>query len=241
MSRISSLLCDWYARHGRDLPWRRTRDPYRIWLSEVILQQTRVAQGLEYYLRFTERFPRAELLAAASEDEVLKLWQGLGYYSRARHLHAAAQEVAARFDGAFPRTYEEVRALPGVGDYTAAAICSMAYDLPYAVLDGNVFRVLSRVFDLDVPIDTSAGRRTFAELARAQLDPKRPGTCNQAIMDFGALCCTPGRPDCASCPLAAARRCASAGSSICIWCATARRCCTGAVRATSGRDSTNFR
>ena len=126
MSRISSLLCDWYARHGRDLPWRRTRDPYRIWLSEVILQQTRVAQGLEYYLRFTERFPRAELLAAASEDEVLKLWQGLGYYSRARHLHAAAQEVAARFDGAFPRTYEEVRALPGVGDYTAAAICSMA-------------------------------------------------------------------------------------------------------------------
>ena len=203
MSRISSLLCDWYARHGRDLPWRRTRDPYRIWLSEVILQQTRVAQGLEYYLRFTERFPRAELLAAASEDEVLKLWQGLGYYSRARHLHAAAQEVAARFDGAFPRTYEEVRALPGVGDYTAAAICSMAYDLPYAVLDGNVFRVLSRVFDLDVPIDTSAGRRTFAELARAQLDPKRPGTCNQAIMDFGALCCTPGRPDCASCPLGA--------------------------------------
>ena len=176
MSRISSLLCDWYARHGRDLPWRRTRDPYRIWLSEVILQQTRVAQGLEYYLRFTERWPHVGALAAASEDEVLKMWQGLGYYSRARNLHAAAKKISQEFDGIFPATQEAVRSLPGVGDYTAAAICSMAYDLPYAVLDGNVFRVLSRVFDLDVPIDTSAGRRTFAELARAQLDPKRPGT-----------------------------------------------------------------
>lgn len=203
MSRLSSLLCDWYARHGRDLPWRRTRDPYRIWLSEVILQQTRVAQGMEYYLRFTERFPHVERLAAASEDEVMKLWQGLGYYSRARNLHAAAQEVVARFGGAFPRSYGEVRSLPGVGDYTAAAICSIAYELPHAVLDGNVFRVLSRVFDLDVPIDTAAGRRIFADLAQAQLDPARPGTCNQAIMDFGATCCTPLRPDCPACPLEA--------------------------------------
>lgn len=202
MSRISTLLCDWYALHGRDLPWRRTRDPYRIWLSEVILQQTRVAQGTEYYLRFIERFPRAELLAAASEDEVLKLWQGLGYYSRARNLHAAAREVTERFGGAFPRTYDAVRSLPGVGDYTAAAVCSIAYGLPHAVLDGNVFRVLSRVFDIDEPMDTAAGRRAFAELAQAQLDPARPGVCNQAIMDFGALCCTPGRPGCAECPLA---------------------------------------
>lgn len=201
MSRISSILCDWYARNGRDLPWRQTRDAYRIWLSEVILQQTRVAQGLDYYLRFTDRFPRVELLAAASEDEVLKLWQGLGYYSRARNLHAAAREVVDRFGGVFPEAYDDVRSLRGVGDYTAAAICSMAYDAPYAVLDGNVFRVLGRLFDVDAPMDTAAGRRVFADLAQMQLDPQRPGTCNQAIMDFGAMQCTPGRPDCAACPL----------------------------------------
>ncbi len=201
MSRISTLLCDWYARHGRDLPWRRTRDPYRIWLSEVILQQTRVAQGTAYYLRFTERFPEVAALAAASEDDVLKLWQGLGYYSRARNLHAAAQEVVSRFAGVFPLAYEDVRSLPGVGDYTAAAICSMAYDAPCAVLDGNVFRVLARLFDLDTPIDTTTGRRAFAQLAGEQLDRKCPGTYNQAIMDFGALQCTPGQPDCARCPL----------------------------------------
>lgn len=201
MSQISSLLCDWYARCGRDLPWRQTRDPYRIWLSEVILQQTRVAQGMAYYLRFTERFPEVAALAAASEDEVLKLWQGLGYYSRARNLHAAAKEVVARFGGVFPVAYDDVRSLPGVGDYTAAAICSMAYEAPCAVLDGNVFRVLSRLFDLDTPIDTSAGRRAFTALAAEQLDRKCPGTYNQAIMDFGALQCTPGQPDCEQCPL----------------------------------------
>lgn len=201
MSSISSLLCDWYARCGRDLPWRQTRDPYRIWLSEVILQQTRVAQGMAYYLRFTERFSDVAALAAAPEDEVLKLWQGLGYYSRARNLHAAAKQVVTRFGGVFPVVYEDVRSLPGVGDYTAAAVCSMAYDAPCAVLDGNVFRVLSRLFDLDTPIDTTAGRRIFAGLSGEQLDRRRPGTYNQAIMDFGALQCTPGQPDCGVCPL----------------------------------------
>ena len=202
MDNISDILLDWYARHGRDLPWRRTRDPYRIWLSEVILQQTRVAQGMDYYLRFTERFPDVGSLAAAPEDEVLKLWQGLGYYSRARNLHAAARQVAARFGGVFPRSYDEVRSLRGVGDYTAAAVCSAAYDAPCAVLDGNVFRVLARLFDIDLPIDSTAGKRTFAELAQMRLDKRCPGRYNQAVMDFGALQCTPAQPGCADCPLA---------------------------------------
>ena len=202
MENISDILLSWFAREGRDLPWRRTRDPYRIWLSEVILQQTRVAQGLEYYLRFTERFPDIAALAAAPEDEVLKLWQGLGYYSRARNLHAAARQVVSRFGGVFPATYGEVRALPGVGDYTAAAVCSIVYDAPCAVVDGNVYRVLARLFDIGIPIDTTAGKRAFAELAQSQLDTSRPGLYNQAIMDFGALQCTPAQPRCGTCPLA---------------------------------------
>ena len=196
MEPVSDILLSWFAREGRDLPWRRTRDPYRIWLSEVILQQTRVAQGLEYYLRFTERFPDIAALAAAPEDEVLKLWQGLGYYSRARNLHAAARQVMSRFGGVFPATYGEV------GDYTAAAVCSIVYDAPCAVLDGNVYRVLARLFDIGIPIDTTAGKRTFAELAQLQLDTSRPGLYNQAIMDFGALQCTPAQPRCGDCPLA---------------------------------------
>lgn len=203
MDNISDILLYWYARHGRDLPWRRTRDPYRIWLSEVILQQTRVAQGMDYYLRFTERFPDVVSLAAAPEDDVLKLWQGLGYYSRARNLHAAARQIVERFGGVFPQTYEEVRSLRGVGDYTAAAVCSAAYDAPRAVLDGNVFRVLARLFDIDAPIDTTAGKRTFAELAQSQFDTRCPGRYNQAVMDFGALQCTPSQPCCGDCPLAA--------------------------------------
>lgn len=202
MEPVSDILLSWFAREGRDLPWRRTRDPYRIWLSEVILQQTRVAQGLEYYLRFTERFPDIAALATTPEDEVLKLWQGLGYYSRARNLHAAARQVMSRFGGVFPVTYEGVRALPGVGDYTAAAVCSIVYDAPCAVLDGNVYRVLARLFDIGIPIDTTAGKRTFAELAQSQLDTSRPGLYNQAIMDFGALQCTPAQPRCGDCPLA---------------------------------------
>ncbi len=208
--RIAPVLLDWYARCGRDLPWRRTRDPYRIWLSEVILQQTRVAQGTDYYLRFVGRWPDVASLAAASEDEVLKLWQGLGYYSRARNLHAAARQVVDVFGGAFPATMEGVRSLRGVGEYTAAAICSAAYDEPVAVVDGNVYRVLARLFDIDLPIDSAAGRRAFAALAREQLDPARPGLYNQAIMDFGALQCTPAAPQCLSCPLA--DRCLALGT-----------------------------
>jgi len=201
MNRIADILIDWYGVHGRDLPWRRTRDPYRIWLSEVILQQTRIAQGTDYYLRFVERFPDVGALAAAEEDEVLKLWQGLGYYSRARNLHAAAREVAVRHGGRFPTSYADVRALKGVGDYTAAAVCSIACDAPCAVVDGNVYRVLARLFDLDLAIDTGEGRRAFAALADEQLDRRRPARYNQAIMDFGALQCTPLNPACDDCPL----------------------------------------
>ncbi len=203
MSDIAPILLDWYALRGRDLPWRRTRDPYLVWLSEVILQQTRVAQGMDYYLRFAARFPDVRSLAAAPQDEVMKLWQGLGYYSRARNLHAAAKQIVAEFGGVFPRAYPEVRSLRGVGEYTAAAICSMACDEPVAVVDGNVYRVLARLFDVAEPVDTSAGRKLFAGLARAQLDTRQAGRYNQAIMDFGALQCTPSAPRCGDCPLAA--------------------------------------
>lgn len=198
---IAHTLLAWYDRNGRDLPWRHTCDPYRIWLSEVILQQTRVAQGMAYYERFTERFPQVESLAAASEDEVLKLWQGLGYYSRARNLHAAAKQIVETFGGRFPQRLDDVRSLRGVGEYTAAAICSAAFDAPCAVVDGNVYRVLARLFDVALPIDSTAGRRAFAELAQSQLDTARPGAYNQAIMDFGALQCTPAQPRCETCPL----------------------------------------
>ena len=201
MSEIADKLIDWYGVNGRDLPWRRTRDPYRIWLSEVILQQTRIAQGMDYYLRFVARFPDVGALAAADEDEVLKLWQGLGYYSRARNLHAAARQVVERYGGRFPAAYADVRSLKGVGDYTAAAVCSIAYDAPCAVVDGNVYRVLSRLFDLDLAIDTAEGRKAFAALADEQLDRRRPARYNQAIMDFGAIQCTPASPRCEACPL----------------------------------------
>ena len=155
MNILTETLLDWYADNKRDLPWRDTADPYRIWISEIILQQTRVVQGYEYFLRFIRRFPDVETLAAASEDEVLKYWQGLGYYSRARNLHAAAKSM----NGKFPASYQEVRALKGVGDYTAAAICSIAYNMPYAVVDGNVYRVLSRYWGVDTPIDSTEGKR----------------------------------------------------------------------------------
>lgn len=199
-------LAQWYALHARELPWRNIRDPYRIWISEVILQQTRVAQGYDYYQRFITRFPNVEALAKASEDEVLRLWEGLGYYSRARNLHAAAQQVMER--GHFPTDYAGVRALKGVGDYTAAAICSFAYGLPTAVVDGNVYRVLSRFFGIATPIDSTQGKRDFAALAQ-QLLPEDAAAHNQAIMDFGALQCTPKSPDCSACPLA--ERCAAWG------------------------------
>lgn len=198
MNIFSKTLLEWYSQHRRDLPWRDTRDPYRIWISEIILQQTRVVQGYAYFQRFMQRFPDVTSLAAASQDEVLKLWQGLGYYSRARNLHAAACSMK----GQFPTTYEGVRALKGVGDYTAAAICSFAYHQPYAVVDGNVYRVLSRYFDIDTPIDTTAGKKLFAVLAQEMLCVESPADYNQAIMDFGALQCTPQQPQCVSCPLA---------------------------------------
>jgi len=201
MDPASDRLVAWYEAHRRSLPWRETRDAYRIWISEVILQQTRVAQGLDYYLRFTARFPDVRSLAAASEDEVLKLWQGLGYYSRARNLHAAAREVAVRFGGVFPTRYADVRSLPGIGEYTAAAVCSIAYGQPCAVVDGNVYRVLSRRFDLDVPVDSAPGRKLFSKLAASLLDTTRPGLYNQAVMELGALQCVPRSPDCAACPL----------------------------------------
>lgn len=192
-------LEEWYARHGRQLPWRQTCDPYCIWLSEVILQQTQVAQGIDYYNRFISRFPDVQRLAAASEDEVMLLWQGLGYYSRARNLHAAAQQIAQA--GVFPSDYDSIRLLRGVGDYTAAAIASIAFGLPYAVLDGNVYRVLSRYFGIQTPIDTPAGRKAFRLLADEMLDHRRPALYNQAIMDFGAMLCTPRQPHCQDCPL----------------------------------------
>lgn len=196
MKRFADNLLAWYDTHKRELPFREVKDPYLIWLSEIILQQTRVSQGLAYYLKFAKRFPTPSSLAQASEDEVLKLWQGLGYYSRARNLHAAAKSMK----GSFPRTYAGVRALKGVGDYTAAAICSMAYNMPYAVVDGNVYRVLSRVYGVDIPIDTLAGKTEFTRRAQELLDTKRPGDYNQAIMDFGALVCTPQAPLCGECP-----------------------------------------
>ena len=196
---MKEKLLIWFDEHGRELPWRGTENPYLIWISEVIFQQTTIKQGTDYYLRFVERFPTVEALADASEDEVLRLWQGLGYYSRARNLHAAARQIVEK--GEFPSNYREIRALKGVGDYTAAAICSIAYNQPYAVVDGNVYRVLSRCFASEMPIDTPEGKRFFADLAQKQLDKRRPGLYNQAIMDFGALHCTPKSPHCEDCPL----------------------------------------
>ena len=196
MKNFSATLLKWYQTHKRDLPWRRTREPYHIWICEIIMQQTRISQGLEYYLRFIDRFPSPQVLAEATEDEVLKYWQGLGYYSRARNLHAAAKSM----NGVFPETYEEVRSLKGVGDYTAAAICSISYNMPYAVVDGNVYRVLSRVFGINTPIDSPSGKKEFTALAQKLLDKKHPGDFNEALMDFGATCCTPQAPLCAECP-----------------------------------------
>ena len=198
MADFAEKLLSWYSIHKRDLPWRNTRDPYLIWISEIILQQTRVAQGLDYYLRFIDRFPTSAALAAAQEDEVLKYWQGLGYYSRARNLHIAAKSM----NGLFPSTYKEVLALKGVGPYTAAAICSIAYGMPYAVVDGNVYRVLARVFAIRTPIDSTAGKKEFAELAQKLLDVQHSGDYNQALMDLGAMVCTPDCPQCTHCPLA---------------------------------------
>ena len=216
---FAQLLLQWFRENGRDLPWRQSRDPYGVWLSEIILQQTQVKQGWDYWERFVQRWPRVEDLAAATEDEVLREWQGLGYYSRARNLHQAARQIVAR--GGFPATLEGLRQLKGVGDYTAAAIGSIAFGLPAAVVDGNVYRVLARHFGIDTPINTTEGKKAFAALAQALLptegqqpadDSQRPADdrrqpspiiadYNQAIMDFGAIQCTPSSPRCQTCPL----------------------------------------
>ncbi|WP_288280444.1 A/G-specific adenine glycosylase [uncultured Prevotella sp.] len=198
-------LLHWFRENGRDLPWRQTRDPYAIWLSEIILQQTQVKQGWAYWERFMRRWPTVEQLAEASEDEVLREWQGLGYYSRARNLHFAAKQIVAL--GGFPTTIEGIKGLKGVGDYTAAAIGSIAFDLPAAVVDGNVYRVLSRHFGISTPINSTEGKKEFALLAQDLLLPALDkkgmgaGLYNQAIMDFGAIQCTPASPECMNCPL----------------------------------------
>ncbi len=202
---FTTTILQWFGQNGRELPWRETRDPYAIWLSEVILQQTRIEQGRPYWERFMRRWPTVADLAAASEDEVLREWQGLGYYSRARNLLATARQVSAR--GGFPSTFQELRALKGVGDYTAAAIGSFAFNLPVAVVDGNVYRVLARHFGISTPINTTRGKKEFTALAQQLLLPalnregQGAGLFNQAMMDFGATLCTPSSPHCDECPL----------------------------------------
>ena len=200
MHELVAQLFTWYDAHHRDLPWRSTQDPYLIWVSEIILQQTRVAQGYDYFVRFVHRFPTVESLAAAPDDEVMRLWQGLGYYSRARNLHYAAKQIVAM--GGFPETYEGIRSLKGVGDYTAAAIASFAFNLPKAAVDGNVCRVWSRVFGIDAPIDSAWGKQQIAEVAQMLLPASQAAKYNQVIMEFGALQCVPRNPDCAACPIA---------------------------------------
>lgn len=201
-SQFAPKLLHWYQRHRRDLPWRQTADPYRIWLSEVILQQTRVAQGMPYYLKFVETFPTVASLAAAEEREVLRLWQGLGYYSRARNLHQTAKLVADQYGGHFPGTYNELLKLRGIGPYTAAAVASFAFGERVAVLDGNVFRVLARVFGIETDIASNAAKKEFTQLANQLISPDDPATYNHAIMDFGATQCVPVSPQCLFCPFA---------------------------------------
>lgn len=204
MNFFNEKIHCWYAGNKRDLPWRNTCNPYFIWLSEIILQQTRIDQGLSYYYKFTKEFPTIQSLANASEDQILKLWQGLGYYSRARNLHFTAKYLVENQDGEFPVQFEAIRSLKGIGDYTAAAIASISFHLEYPVLDGNVYRVLSRFFGISDPIDTGEGKKVFKSLAQQLIRQTDPGMHNQAIMEFGALQCTPKKPDCSSCPLSEA-------------------------------------
>ena len=196
---FTKSLIKWYLHHKRDLPWRSTRDPYKIWLSEVILQQTRVDQGLPYYQKFLCKYPNISALAHASREEVLKLWEGLGYYSRAKNLHKCAKEVVEKYDGIFPNNYNDLLTLSGIGPYSAAAIASFAYKEPVAVLDGNVYRVISRVFGVKNDIAQAKSARKFTLIANELLDVNRPDDFNQAIMEFGALHCKPQNPLCESC------------------------------------------
>ena len=201
MSDFGRQIISWYEANKRVLPWRSTRQAYRIWLSEIILQQTRVNQGLAYYERFVNAFPKVQDLANASEQEVLKLWQGLGYYSRARNLHFAAKQIVNDFNGVFPSNYKDIKSLKGVGDYTAAAIASFAFQLPHPVVDGNVYRLLSRYFNDDTAIDTGAGKKVFMQYAEELMLESEIDIYNQAIMEMGALVCTPKKPSCEECPL----------------------------------------
>ncbi|MCX7743066.1 MAG: A/G-specific adenine glycosylase [Flavobacteriales bacterium] len=198
---FSEKIIDWYLKNKRELPWRETKDPYAIWLSEIILQQTRVVQGLDYYCRFLEAFPTIFDLAKATEEEVLKLWQGLGYYSRARNMHAAAREIVTTYGGMFPDNYSAIRSLKGVGDYTAAAISSFAFGLPYPVMDGNVIRVIARYFGIVAYCDKAEGKSQIKKALNAVFDIKHPAEFNQAIMEFGALQCIPVNPSCSTCIL----------------------------------------
>lgn len=201
LSFFTQQLLSWWATYKRTLPWKATNNPYLIWLSEIILQQTRVEQGRPYFEKFAKTYPTVKHLADASQDEVMWMWEGLGYYSRARNLHTTAKYIAYDLGGKFPDTYEDIKKLKGVGNYTAAAIASFAYDLPYAVLDGNVFRILARYFNKDTPIDSTKGKKEFAILAQNLLATKKPADFNQAIMDFGSLQCKPKNPNCMVCPL----------------------------------------
>ena len=198
--KFHKTLIHWYLQNNRDLPWRKTKNPYFIWLSEIMLQQTRVAQGLSYYQKFTTDFPTVFNLAKADESTVLKMWQGLGYYSRARNLHFSAKQIANELNGEFPTTYKEIIKLKGIGDYTASAIASICFNEPTAVVDGNVYRVLSRYYGINTPINSTAGIKEFKALAQSLIDETQPGTYNQAIMDFGALHCKPQNPLCDTCP-----------------------------------------
>lgn len=200
ISFFRNQLLEWYHPEDRPLPWKAINDPYLIWLSEIILQQTRAAQAIPYYKKISERFPNVKSLAEASIDELLAMWQGLGYYSRARNLHYSAQMIVDKHDGVFPSNYEDVLALKGVGTYTAAAITSFAFGLPYPVVDGNVIRIISRYFDIDIPVDTKIGIEHINELVTQVFEPRHPALFNQAIMDFGATVCLPKNPSCSTCP-----------------------------------------
>ena len=201
MSSLAQEIYKWYLTNKRDLPWRNTSDPYKIWISEIILQQTRVAQGSNYYNRFIEEFPTVFDLANTSEDIVMKLWQGLGYYTRARNLHFTAKHIVKKYDGIFPKDYENILSLKGIGSYTAAAIASIAFDLPHAAVDGNIYRVICRYFGISSPIDTEKGKIEIQKIATDMIPPTNSGFHNQALMEFGALQCIPKSPDCNSCPL----------------------------------------
>ncbi|NBR15188.1 MAG: A/G-specific adenine glycosylase [Flavobacteriales bacterium] len=201
MFLFQDVMVDWYQNFKRDLPWRNTRNPYKIWLSEIILQQTRVDQGLPYYEKFISHYPTVFELANADEQEILNDWQGLGYYSRARNLHKTAKEIVALYNGVFPDNYQDLLKLTGIGPYTAAAISSFAFDEVKAVVDGNVYRVLSRFYDIEEAIDSTTGKKNFDKLANELIDSTQPATYNQAIMEFGALQCVPVNPNCEICPL----------------------------------------